>query len=142
MPKAGYEAKRVYSGNWGFLYIDGYKLAEVTGFSATVELETEDVPQTGTLAVGKKPSGHKCEGNVKFRKISPYFRNKLNDKIKKGETPSFVIVAGINDPDATQGERISIKDATFTTVTLLDFEVGNLGEEEHSFTFTDWEVLE
>ena len=140
--KADYEAKRVYNGTWGFLYIDGYKIAEVTAFNASVELETEDVNQVGSLAVGKKPTGHKCEGSIKTKKISPYMRNKLNEYIKKGQIPTAVIVAGISDPDATQGERICIKDASFTQLTLMDWEAGSLGEEEHPFTFTDWEVLE
>ncbi|MEG1096606.1 MAG: phage tail tube protein [Clostridiales bacterium] len=136
-----FRPERVYNGTWGFVYIDGYKLAEVTAFSATIEQETEDVNQAQTLAPGKKPSGLKCEGSVKMHKVSPYMRDKCSDKFKAGKIVQFTIVGGINDPDAAQSERIIIKDATVTKLTLMDWELKKLGEEEIPFSFTDWEVV-
>ena len=45
-------------------------------------------------------------------------------------------------PDASGSERIVIKDATFDSLILADWEVDKMGDESYSFTFSDWDLLD
>ena len=65
-----------------------------------------------------------------------------NDNIKAGKQTVVTIVSVLDDKDAIGSERIVIKDATFDSLILADWEVDKMGEESYSFTFSDWDLLD
>lgn len=48
----------------------------------------------------------------------------------------------MSDPDAIGAERVVIRDATFDSLTLMDWEAKKLTDESYDFTFTDFDLLE
>ena len=61
---------------------------------------------------------------------------------KAGKQTVVTIVSVLDDKDAIGSERIVIKDATFDSLILADWEVDKMGEESYSFTFSDWDLLD
>ena len=51
----------------------------------------------------------------------------MNDNIKAGKQTVVTIVSVLDDKDAIGSERIVIKDATFDSLILADWEVDKMG---------------
>ena len=130
------EAKRVMNGKYADLYIDGDLMAEATAFKAEVTLTKEEVKMLRHVGKGYKVTGYDCKGQLKLHKVSSYMTKKMNDNIKAGKQTV------LDDKDAIGSERIVIKDATFDSLILADWEVDKMGEESYSFTFSDWDLLD
>lgn len=47
----------------------------------------------------------------------------------------------LDDPDAVGAEQIIIRDATFDSLTLVDWEAKKLVEDDYDFTFTDYDII-
>ena len=62
--------------------------------------------------------------------------------LTKEEVKMLRHVSVLDDKDAIGSERIVIKDATFDSLILADWEVDKMGEESYSFTFSDWDLLD
>ena len=135
-----YEAQQVMNGTWGEVWIDGDYMAEVTAFKAEVALDKSDVAMVRKLAKASKITGITCTGSLTMNKVSSYFIKKLNDSLKAGREVVCTIIAKLDDPDAIGSERIVVKDATFSKLTLADWKAKTLGEESVDFTFTDWDI--
>jgi len=50
-------------------------------------------------------------------------------------------VSELNDPAAFGAERVILKGVQFTTLPLVNWDLGALGEQEQLFAFTDWEPV-
>ena len=139
------EAKRVMNGKYADLYIYGDLMAEATAFKAEVTLTKEEVKMLRHVGKGYKVTGYDCKGQLKLHKVSSYMIRKMNDNIKAGRQTVVTIVSIVSildDKDAIGSERIVIKDATFDSLILADWEVDKMGEESYSFTFSDWDLLD
>ena len=74
--------------------------------------------------------------------VSSFFINLMADNMKAAKMTKCTIIAKLDDPDAVGSERIVIRDATFDSLTLMDWTAKKLVEETHDFTFTDFEIME
>lgn len=85
-----------------------------------------------------------CEGtgNVKLNHVSSFFIQLMADNIKNARQTVCTIVVKLDDPDAVGAERISITDATFDKLTLMDWEAKKLTSDDYDFTFTDFDILD
>ena len=102
----------------------------------------EEVKMLRHVGKGYKVTGYDCKGQLKLHKVSSYMIKKMNDNIKAGKQTVVTIVSVLDDKDAIGSERIVIKDATFDSLILADWEVDKMGEESYSFTFSDWDLLD
>ena len=109
---------------------------------AEVTLTKEEVKMLRHVGTGYKVTGYDCKGQLKLHKVSSYMIRKMNDNIKAGRQTVVTIVSVLDDKDAIGSERIVIKDATFDSLILADWEVDKMGEESYSFTFSDWDLLD
>lgn len=137
-----FEAKHAMSGSWGEWILDGEKVAEATGLKLEVQMDFKDVPMCGTLAKQQKPSGWSGKGSVTMQKINSRMALLLAEKLKNGETPEFVGISKLDDPDALGAERVVVRGVKFDSLLLADWSAGNVGEETYSFTFTDYDFLD
>lgn len=137
-----FQAQQVMNGTFGELWVDGDYMAEVTGFEAKVTLDLTDVNMTRRLAKAQKVTGYSCSGSVTLNKVSSYFIKKLNDNMKAGKQTVCTIISKLDDPDAIGSERIVIKDAVFSELTLAKWSAKSLGEEQLPFSFSEWDVLD
>ena len=136
------KASQVFNGTFAEIWLDDEKVAEVTGVSAKVELETEDVQFCGSLASDRKVVGYKCNGSLKFHKISSRFTKSLGEALKTGIETEHTIIVKLNDPAAGGVERVALKGVKFDDLELLNVEVKTLMKTERAFSFSDWEYLD
>ena len=137
-----FNASQVMSGTQGEIWIDGKYMAEVTAFKAEIKLIKEEVNQVKKMFKQYKVTGCEGTGNVKMNNVSSYFMNLLAENIKKARQTAVTIVVKLDDPDAVGAERISITDATFDKLTLMDWEAKKLTSDDYDFTFTEFDILD
>lgn len=137
-----FNASQVMSGTQGEIWIDGKYMAEVTAFKAEIKLIKEEVNQVKKMFKQYKVTGCEGTGNVKMNHVSSYFMNLLAENIKKARQTAVTIVVKLDDPDAVGAERISITDATFDKLTLMDWETKKLTSDDYDFTFTEFDILD
>lgn len=137
-----FTASQVMSGTQGEVWIDGRYMAEVTGFKAEIKLLKEEVNQVKRMFKQYKVVGCEGTGNVKLNHVSSFFIQLMADNIKNARQTVCTIVVKLDDPDAVGAERISIADATFDKLTLMDWEAKKLTSDDYDFTFTDFDILD
>ena len=137
-----FTASQVMSGTQGEVWIDGQYMAEVTGFKAEIKLLKEEVNQVKRMFKQYKVVGCEGTGNVKLNHVSSFFIQLMADNIKNARQTVCTIVVKLDDPDAVGAERISITDATFDKLTLMDWEAKKVTSDDYDFTFTDFDILD
>lgn len=137
-----FTASQVMSGTQGEVWIDGKYMAEVTGFKAEIKLLKEEVNQVKRMFKQYKVVGCEGTGNVKLNHVSSFFIQLMADNIKNAKQTVCNIIVKLDDPDAIGAERISITDATFDKLTLMDWEAKKLAADDYDFTFTDFDILD
>lgn len=134
--------KRVMSGTWGELWLDGDLVAECYKFQAKVTLNKEDVPQCGVMWTDSKVKSMSGKGSVGLYKVSSRMAKLIGEQIRVGKDPRFTIISKLADPDAFGAERVCVKNVSFDDLTLADWEAAVFGKVECPFTFGDYEYLD
>ena len=137
-----FNAKGVMSGTWGTLWINDKEIGETKSFQVKVEFQKEEIKMVSVMATDTKYMGYTVKGSLSLHKINSRMIHYISDSIKAGKEPRFTLIGKLADPDADGVERIAIKNVSFDDLTLMDWEVGNIGSSEHPFTATSWEVLD
>ena len=127
-------ANQVVSGTFGAVWVNENKLANVKKFKAEKKAKYEEVEISEELGSDKKIVGYEITGTMSLSKIDSFFAKLLDDAWNAGKTPDITIIARTSDPAANGKEGISLTGVNFDSLTLLDFEVKKLGEEEMSFS--------
>lgn len=135
-------AQQVMSGTEGEVWIDGDYMAQATAFKAVANLIKLEVNQVKKRGKQYKTTGWEGKGSIKMNHVSSYMIDKMAQNIKDGHQTVCTIVAKMSDPDAIGAERVVIRDATFDSLTLMDWEAKKLTDESYDFTFTDFDLLE
>lgn len=135
-------AKRVLSGTWGEVWLEGEKVSECYGLQAKISYNKEDIALCGQMGVDFKVKSFKGTGSLKMHKVSTRMGKLIGEKIRNGQDVRFTIISKLADPDAYGAERIVLKNAGFDDLTLADWEADNLGKIEAPFTFSDYEYLD
>ena len=135
-------AQQVMSGTEGEVWIDGDYMAQATAFKAVANLIKLEVNQVKKRGKQYKTTGWEGKGSIKMNHVSSYMIDKMAQNIKDGHQTVCTIVAKMSDPDAIGAERVVIRDATFDSLTLMDWEAKKLTDESYDFTFTDFDFLE
>ena len=107
-------AKRVISGTWGEVWLEGDKVSECYGLQA----------------------------KVSFNKVTSRMALAIGENIRNGKDVRFTIVSKLKDPDAYGAERVVLSNVSFDDLTLADWEAKSVGKVECPFTFTDYEFLD
>lgn len=136
---ANWKPGQVLSGTYGKAWWDGELVFEAKGFEASVELQMEAVKQAGRLADGQKMLGYSGTGTLRLHKVFSRAIRKISESVKAGVNPEFTLVSEVADPAAFGAERVILKGVQLTTLPLVNWELGQLMEEELPFAFTDWE---
>ena len=134
--------KRVMSGTWGEVWLDGDYVGECYKFQAKDTYNRETIHLCGKLRTGKKLMSIEGTGSMGLYKVSSRMAQKIGEILKQGQDPSFRVISKLDDPDAYGAERIAFYGVRFDDITLADWEVGVNGKTEHSFSFDDYEFLD
>ena len=135
-------AKRVISGTWGEVWLDGDKVSECYGLQAKVSFNKEDIAQCGQMASDKKVTSIECTGSLRMHKVTSRMALAIGENIRNGKDVRFTIVSKLKDPDAYGAERVVLSNVSFDDLTLADWEAKSVGKVECPFTFTDYEFLD
>lgn len=138
---ASWKPSQVISGTYGRAWLDGELVFETKALEASLEIQQEVVKQTGKLADGQKMLGYNGTGTLRVHHVFSRAINKLSASLKTGINPEFTIMSELSDPAAFGSERVLLKGVQFTTLPLINWELGVIGEKEMPFTFTDWEPV-
>ena len=135
---------RVLNGSYGQLWLDGVYMAEVYGLDAQMEVIKAEVPMCGTSSgVGKKYTGWNGTGSLRFNKVSSTFAKKQAEALKEGIPVVSTIISKLADPSVAKHghERIELKGVQFDTISLAQWNAGELIQHEVPFTFEDFNFL-
>lgn len=136
------EVKNVLNGTFGTVWVDGELFAELKSIEAKMAYEYADIKQAGNLKVGKKKIGQSGEGTLVLNKVYSRGLNLLNDSHKSQTTQTFKIITKLADPDGLGEERAVLNNVTFNEFMVAKFEAGATIEEELSFAFEDYELID
>ena len=123
-------ARRVISGTWGELWIDGEKVAEVSACQAKVALNKETVNLCGRFMTTHKAMNASGTGSLTMHKVDSGFAQRM-EGIKRGV-----------DRDSYGAERVALYDVSFDDLTLADWQAAAVGSVTAPFTFSDYEYLD
>ena len=135
---------RVLNGSYGQLWLDGVYMAEVYGLDAQIEVLKAEVPMCGTNSgVGKKFTGWNGTGSLRFNKVSSTFTKKQAEAVKDGSPLVSNIISKLADPSVAKygSERVELIGCKFDTISLSQWEAGQLVQQEMPFTFEDFKFL-
>ena len=136
------DTRKVINGTHGSLWINDQEVSEVKSFQVKAEFQKEEVKISGQMATDTKYMGYSIKGSLSLHKVNSRMIKFISDSIKAGKEPRFTLIGKLADPDADGVERIAVKNVSFDDLTLMDWEVGAIGQSEHPFTATDWDVLD
>ena len=114
-------AKRVISGTWGEVWLDGDKVSECYGLQAKVSFNKEDIALCGQMASDKKVTSIECTGSLRMHKVTSRMALAIGENIRKGKDVRFTIVSKLKDPDAYGAERVVLSNVSFDDLTLADW---------------------
>ncbi|MCC2864916.1 phage tail tube protein [Anaerovorax odorimutans] len=137
-----YTPERVMNGTYGEVWFDDQYMAEVVACKGEVDIDNQEVTQTGTRGTGYKFMGYKGTGELKMNKISSFVIKKITEQLKQGKTPTATIISKLDDPDAYGSERVKFIGCTFNKLTIADWEAKKLTEETVPFNFQDYELID
>jgi len=133
--------KRVMSGTWGQVWVNGELWAELDGAQAKYSYNKEEIALCGNMVVGTKVNNVKGTGSISVKKM--YTRNRTrSDSILNGVDERATIIIKLDDPDAFGAERVALYDVSFDDDTLMDFAAGKTAKATYPFTFGKREWLD
>ena len=135
-------AKRVISGTYGEVWLDGEYVGEAYGLQAKASFNKTEINRCRSMAVDTKITSIKYTGSLKMYKVNSRMAGLIIDKIRRGQDPRFTVISKLDDPDAYGAERIALKNVSFDDLTIADWEAARHGTIEAPFTFTDVEYLD
>ena len=117
---------------------------QAINLEATVEKNKVQVPILGRTAKGNKSSGWVGKGKAKFHYNTSVFRRLLRDYKNTGEDIYFDIQVTNEDPTSEAGRQsVILIDCNLDGGVLAKFDAeGSFLEEEMSFTFEDFKLVE
>lgn len=121
-----------------------YNFMQAINLEATVEKNKVQVPILGRTAKGNKSSGWVGKGKAKFHYNTSVFRKLLRDYKNTGEDIYFDIQVTNEDPTSASGRQsVILIDCNLDGGVLAKFDAeGSFLEEEMSFTFEDFKLVE
>ena len=137
-----FTSNRVINGTWGELWVDDEYIGEVMSCKGEVSISYSDISMVRSLTAGKKMTKLEGKGSIKLHHVRTNISKSISDKVKKGQTPDFKIIAKLADPDAYGAERVVFYHCKFDKAILMDWEGQKNTEESYNFTFEDWDFLD
>jgi len=128
-------AKRVISGTWGELWLNGEYVSEIKKFQAKIQFNKEDVPRVRQMLTDSKTVSAKGTGSITMYKANSRMVDVIGEHLVNGRDIRFTIVSKLDDPDSYGAERVSISNVSFDDLTIADWETAKMGEVASPFTF-------
>ncbi|PGN53926.1 phage portal protein [Priestia megaterium] len=135
------DATRTINGSFCKVYHNGNWILNAKGIEIQSEINYEDIVRAGTRRIGKKATTIENTGTLTNYKVGHAWVKAISS-IKNDKKGSFKteLLVEVNDPESPDSKVwIRVKGVQFSTMPVLNFEVGSIVEEELPFVFDDWE---
>lgn len=134
-------AKRVISGTWGELFLDGEKVAETTGFQAKISQSKSKINLCGQFMTDHKPTNGEGSGSITMYHVDSGMLQRL-EGMQDGVDRRFTLLSALKDPDSYGAERIALYNVSFDDLSLADWKAATVGQITAAFTFTRMQLLD
>lgn len=141
MAKTIDSAKRVLSGTWGELWIDGEKVAECTACQIKVNKNKETINLCGQFMADTKATSGNGTGSLTLYHVDSGLAQKMGD-LQSGTDRRFTIISKLKDPDSWGAERVAVYNVSFDDLGLADWQAATVGTVTAPFTFSRYELLD
>lgn len=138
------DAKRVISGNYGYLYdADGNWLTNTTGVEANIEIGMEEIKLAGTRWLGNKTTTLKGSGSITGYMVTSEWTEKMAIVTDDVSSPFVTdLIVKLDDPESFGAYRVRLKNVTFDNIPVIRYEVGSIVDQEFTFVFSGYDVLD
>ncbi len=134
-------AKRVISGTYGEVWVDGDKIAECTACQGKVSKNKETINLCGQFMTDTKATSGSGTGSLTLYHVDSGFLQRSRD-VQDGVDRRFTIVSKLRDPDSYGAERVAFYNVSLDDVTLADWQAASVGTVTAPFTFSRYEFLD
>lgn len=131
----------IFRGTDSELYMEGKWLTNVTAVEAAVEINQAEVALLGHWWTQYRNMGLTGSGTVTGVFVNTELIEKIGS-IQDGKEFRTELVIKNTNPDIGQTYRVRLKNVVFTSIPLGNFTAGEIAEQEFSFTFAGYEVLD
>lgn len=133
---------QVLTGSYGTVMHEGKYVTNVKDVEAKVEIEKVDFKVVGDLWAKYKVAGFTGSGTLTLYKTDYAFVKKIAVVTQGGKPFITELVLKLDDPAVVGAkEKVRLKNVQFDTIPLAKFTVGELIEEELTFTFEGFEII-
>lgn len=138
------DAKRVINGNYGQLFDeDGNWLSNVTSVEANIEIGMEEIKLAGTRWLGNKTTTLKGSGSINGYLVTSEWIEKMAQVTDDVSSPYVTeLVVKLDDPESFGAYRVRLKNVTFDRIPVINYEVGSIVEQEYTFVFSGYEIMD
>jgi hypothetical protein len=133
---------KVLKGKDGRIWMNDDKQGICNSVEIKVNLEYEELDIPGEALKQHLYMGGSGEGTMSGYKIDSRFILLLAEGVKTGNMPQVKIVAKLANQTGTAAQIIAIEDVQFNELMLAQYEQGSTTEEEVSFTFGDFDIID
>lgn len=134
-------AKRVISGTYGEVWVDGEKIAECTACQAKVAKNKQTVNLCGQFMDDTKVTSGSGTGSLTLYKVDSGFIQRQRE-LQNGVDVRCTIISKLRDPDSFGAERVALYNVSFDDLTLADWQAATMGTVTAPFTFSRYELLD
>lgn len=134
-------AKRVLSGTFGEVWVDGEKISECTACQLKVSKNKETINLCGQFMSDTKATSGSGTGSLTLYKVDSGFSQKMSD-LQSGIDRRFTIISKLKDPDSWGAERVAVYNVSFDDLTLADWQAATVGKVTTPFTYSRYEFLD
>jgi len=134
-------AQSVFRGTDAELYMEGKWLTNVTSVEANVEVNQSEINVLGQWWTTYRNMGLAGSGSVTGLFVSTELIEKIGT-IQIGQEFRTELVIKNTNPDTGKTYRVRLQNVVFSTIPLANFSAGEIAEQEFSFTFSGYEILD
>lgn len=110
---------------------------------ASIEFDKQEVKFLGSRATHHKITGYSGSGSMTINYMTSVYRSVASRYAKAGQIPTISLLLENNDESSTVGKQtIVLKHVSLDGVDLFRLNVDDVLEEDISFTFEDFEILD
>lgn len=135
------DANKILLGNYGKLYINNVRCAEIKSFELKANLQYEDILVNGNLITQSKYKGATLTGTFVLHKVNSANIKLVKDSIKTGVMPSIKFLGELSDPNTDGDEAVEVLDVMLDEATLMSFTNGEVREESTAFRAGDYNYI-
>lgn len=134
-------AQTVFRGTDAEVYMEGKWQTNVTSVDATAEITTTEVNLLGHIWTQQRNVAMKGSGTMKGVFVTTALIEKIGAIQNGAEYRTEIIIKNVN-PDTGKTYRVRLKNVIFGSVPLANFSAGAISEQDFSFTFSGYELLD